>query len=175
MSSTGRKAIPFSLQDSNGLVHTLGDELGKWQLLIFHRHLGWPPCRKHVAQLRDAQDQLDESGVIVKVVAFDNDFMAKAYVSNTNLKWPLLLDSKRELYRGYGMERGTFWQLYNPISILKYLWLIATGTRPGKPGSDWNQMGGDILIDPKGIVQMHFISSNPHDRPTVNEILELIK
>lgn len=125
--------------------------------------------------MRDVQDQLDEASVTVKVVAFDDDFMAKAYVAKTKLSWPLLLDSKRELYRGYGMERGTFWQLYNPISIFKYLWLIVTGTRPGKPGSDWNQMGGDILIDPDGIVRMHFVSGNPHDRPSVKEIFELIE
>lgn len=125
--------------------------------------------------MRDAQDELDDLKVAVKIVAFDNDFMAKAYIANANLTWPLLLDPDLNLYRRYGMERGTFWQLYNPLSILKYLLLIATGTRPGKPGRDWNQMGGDILIDPDGNVQLHFVSSNPHDRPSVNEILSLIK
>jgi len=101
--------------------------------------------------------------------------MAQAYVASASLVWPLLLDADKNLYRRYSMERGTFWQLYNPLSILKYLLLIATGTVPGKPGSDWNQMGGDVLIDPDGVIRMHFVSSNPHDRPSVKEILSIIK
>lgn len=124
--------------------------------------------------MRDAQKELDASNVVVKIVAFDNDFMAKAYVSSSGLTWPLLLDLDQNLYRRYSMQRGTFWQLYNPLSILKYLLLIATGTAPGKPGRDWNQMGGDVLIDPAGIIRMHFVSNNPHDRPSVNKILSLI-
>lgn len=125
--------------------------------------------------MRDAQKELDESNVIVKIVAFDNDFMAKAYVASAGLTWPLLLDLNQEVYRDYSMQRGTFWQLYNPLSILKYLLLIATGTPPGKPGRDWNQMGGDVLIDPDGVVRMHFVSNNPHDRPSVKKILGIIE
>ncbi len=125
--------------------------------------------------MRDAQKELDESNVVVKIVAFDSDYMAKAYVASTGLMWPLLFDSDQNLYRRYSMQRGTFWQLYNPLSILKYLSLIATGTLPGKPGRDWNQMGGDILVDPEGVIRMHFVSNNPHDRPSVDEILSIIK
>ncbi len=40
MSLVGQKAIPFSLKDVEGNVHSLDSEPGKWQLLIFHRHLG---------------------------------------------------------------------------------------------------------------------------------------
>jgi peroxiredoxin len=37
---TGQTAIPFSLTDSSGRIHTLEEYRGSWLLLVFHRHLG---------------------------------------------------------------------------------------------------------------------------------------
>jgi peroxiredoxin len=37
---SGQAAIPFSLADSNGRIHTLEEFRGSWLLLVFHRHLG---------------------------------------------------------------------------------------------------------------------------------------
>ena len=39
-SRLGRPAVPFELNDINGNAHRLEDGLGRWQLLVFHRHLG---------------------------------------------------------------------------------------------------------------------------------------
>ena len=39
-SMVGKPAILFELKDTKGNVHRLEDELGHWQLLVFHRHLG---------------------------------------------------------------------------------------------------------------------------------------
>ena len=119
-----------------------------------------------MSQLRQQQDRLDELNIKVKVVTFDNDSMAKAYVQENKLSWPLLLDTKRELYSAYGMEKGSLWSLANPVAIVRYVWLMLNGKNLGKPGSDLFQLGGDILIDPEGIVRMHHASIGPHDRPS---------
>lgn len=39
-SRVGMPAVPFSLADAQGTVHTLADYSGDWLLLVFHRHLG---------------------------------------------------------------------------------------------------------------------------------------
>ncbi len=98
-----------------------------------------------------------------------------AYVKATKLKWPLLLDSEQKLYTSYGMSRGSWWDIYNPVSVWNYLQLILRGKLPGKPGRDWRQLGGDVLIDPVGIVRLHHVSDNPHDRPSVETILEAVR
>jgi peroxiredoxin len=36
----GEQAVPFELKDSEGVVHRLADQRGRWVLLVFHRHLG---------------------------------------------------------------------------------------------------------------------------------------
>lgn len=117
---------------------------------------------------------MDELDVRVKIITFDDDFLAKAYVEDAKIPWPLLMDAKMEVYSRYGLKRANWWTLYNPVSIAGYLWLMIRGTRPGTPGKDWNQLGGDVLIDPEGIVRAHYTSSNPHDRPNIDSFLNII-
>ena len=113
--------------------------------------------------------------MLVRIVTFDDDFMAKLYVKQTELEWPLLLDVDRQLYRGYHMEVGSWWSILNPVSIAKYVGLLLRGQRLQKSGSDYRQLGGDILVDAAGIVRLHHVSQNPHDRPAVDELLAVIR
>jgi hypothetical protein len=121
------------------------------------------------------RQKLDQLNVETKVVTFDADFMAKAYVANIKMTWPLLLDPEQTLYDAYGMRRGSWWAIYGLPSIWNYLKLIFRGRLPGKPGKDWRQLGGDVLIDPNGIIRLHHISTGPHDRPSVDSILEQVE
>lgn len=111
----------------------------------------------------------------VKVVTFDSEKMAREYRRKFNLHWPLLLDPDRELYRTYTMGQGTWWALASPHRIVRYLVDISCGSIPGKQGKDIRQLGGDIVIDPQGIIRLFHPSQNPHDRPSANQILDLIK
>lgn len=124
--------------------------------------------------MRQQESRFIENNIDVKVVTFDADFMALAYAENTKLGWPLLLDPTQQLYHAYGMRHGNWWELYHPVSIWGYLKLILRGRLPGRPGRDWSQLGGDIVIDPNGIVRMHHVSVDPHDRPAIESLLETV-
>ena len=128
-----------------------------------------------MSQLRQQQERLDELNIQVKIVTFDSDAMAKAYVEETKLDWPLLLDTNRELYSAYGMKRGNLWSVAKPLAVIRYVGLFLRGQKMGKPGSDLFQMGGDVLIDPAGVVRLHQASKDPHDRPSPEEILGLVR
>ncbi len=114
-------------------------------------------------------------GVKVAVVTFSHDFMARAYVEDTGLAWPLLLDEDRQLYRSYGMLSASFWDLWGPSSWIAYGREIMKGNMPKPPAGDVYQRGGDVLIDPDGIVRLHHVGSGPADRPSVESILALIR
>ena len=120
------------------------------------------------------RSRLENLNVETKVVTFDANWMAKDYVKEAGLTWPLLIDPEQVLYSAYGMTRGSWWLIYGILSIWKYLKLIFSGRLPGKPGKDWRQLGGDVLIDPDGIVRMHYVSTDPHDRPSVERLLEVV-
>lgn len=107
------------------------------------------------------------------VVSFDSKPFAQQYIQETHLRWPLILDPKLVLYHGYGMVRGSWWDIYNPLSIGRYISLMIRGKKPGKPGKDWRQLGGDVLIDPARLVRLHHVSEHPHDRPSVESIIKI--
>jgi hypothetical protein len=125
--------------------------------------------------LRQHEQQLIEQRVDVCVVTFDAGPMAMAYVDSTNLSWPLLVDQDRSLYEAYGMNRGTWWNIYGPPAIGIYLRLLLRGRALKPPGSDVHQLGGDVLIDPKGLVRAHYVGVGPADRPAISTLLQPLR
>lgn len=123
--------------------------------------------------MRQFQSELEQRQVDVKIVSFDDDAMGKAYVAQTKIPWPLLIDTDRKLYQAYGMGRASLWKLIRPIAIVRYLANIFRGTMPGRQGSDIHQLGGDVLIDRQNRVRLHYVSQDPHDRPAVSTIMDL--
>ena len=122
--------------------------------------------------MREHEDELKRRNVKVAVVTFENDFFARQYVAETGLDWPRLIDATREVYRGYGMLKGSWWDIWGPATWKAYLRELARGQLPKKPTSDdIYQRGGDVLIDPDGIVRLHHVGSGPADRPPVSSLL----
>ncbi|PLY06030.1 MAG: hypothetical protein C0622_01225 [Desulfuromonas sp.] len=128
-----------------------------------------------MAQLRERQNEFNHLNLKVAVVTFQADFFTHQYITETALEWPLLIDEKRELYRGYGMLSASFWDIWGPKTWWAYLREISKGRRPKKSDADLSQRGGDVLIDPDGIVRLHHVGAGPADRPTIEKILRIIK
>ncbi len=108
------------------------------------------------------------------VITFEHGILARSYVEETSLTWPLLVDDTRETYRAYGMFSASFWDIWGPKTWWVYLKEILKGKKMKKSGGDLSQRGGDVLIDPSGIVALHQVGAGPADRPTVASILERI-
>jgi hypothetical protein len=128
-----------------------------------------------VSQLRQREEALVEENVAVVVVTFQSGFMERAYVEETGLTWPLLVDETREIYRAYGMERGRYWDIFGPRSMWEYAKLLGRGRRLKAPSGDPRQLGGDVLVDPNGIVRLHHVGSGPADRPSVDSLLAVVR
>ncbi len=126
-------------------------------------------------QLQQHQAELDELKVSVVVVTFELDPVAESYVRETGLPWPLLIDGDRKLYRAYGMDRGSTWSIFGPASWWAYLKLLFRGRKLKKSTGDVHQLGGDVLIDPTGVVRLHHVGSGPADRPSVQRLLDAIR
>ncbi len=105
------------------------------------------------------------------VVSFEAGFFAKAYAEDTGLRWPLAPDADRELYRAYGMLKANFMDIWGPATWWAYLKEFAHGRLPRKSQGDISQRGGDVLVDPAGIVRLHHIGQGPGDRPPIKSIL----
>lgn len=124
--------------------------------------------------MREQEDRLVDSGIKTLLVTFDSRELALDYAEATKLEWPIIVDTKRQLYRAYGIPRATLWTLIKPAVTWNYMVTMFQGYRPGKPGCDLRQLGGNVLIDPNGIVRFNHVSTDPHDRPTAEYILETL-
>jgi len=125
--------------------------------------------------LRQHEDKIERLGLRVVVVTFEPRPHAEAYVRETGLRWPLLIDARRALYSAYEMGRGHWTAIWGPASWWAYARLIVRGRRPGLPTGDVDQLGGDVLVDPRGRVALHHVGTGPADRPAISTILDAVR
>lgn len=85
------------------------------------------------------------------------------------------LDPEKKLYHHYGMFSAGLWDLWGPRSLIAYVKLLAKGQKLSKSDGDIEQRGGDIVIDPDGIIRLHHIGSGPGDRPDIKTVLTMIQ
>jgi alkyl hydroperoxide reductase subunit AhpC len=125
--------------------------------------------------LRRHEKEFEGLDLHVVVVTFEARERADEYVRETGLRWPLLIDRQRALYRAYGMGRGRWSAIWGPATWRAYVQLIARGRRLRRPTGDVYQLGGDVIVDPQGKVALHHVGKGPADRPAVAALLERVR
>lgn len=121
--------------------------------------------------MQQAEPALAAQGIRVVVVTFQPAPLARAYTLETGCPFPVLIDESRSLYGAYGMAKATLWDLLGPASWWAYIKEAWRGQWPKRPQGDPAQQGGDVLIDPEGIVRLHHVGRGPADRPSIAQIL----
>jgi hypothetical protein len=124
--------------------------------------------------LRERESEFGGWGLKVVVVTFAHDFLARSYVEDTGLTWPLLIDGDRQVYASYGMLTASFWDIWGPKTWLVYARELLKGRHLEKSEDDIYQRGGDVLIDPAGTVRLHHVGAGPADRPEAGQIFSII-
>ena len=125
--------------------------------------------------MRQHEKELRGQSVNIVVVTFEAAFLARSYKEETKISWPILVDADRKLYNSYDMLSAGFWDIWGPKTWWAYLKEICKGRLPRKSTGDVSQRGGDVLIDPTGVVRLHHVGEGPADRPTIDSILFIIK
>jgi alkyl hydroperoxide reductase subunit AhpC len=125
--------------------------------------------------LRQEDEAFEELAIAVLVVTFETARVARAYVEETRLGWSLLVDESRSLYEAYGMRRGRWWDIWAPATWRAYARALRQGHLPRRPSGDVRQLGGDVLIDPEGIVRLHHVGRGPADRPSTESLLRVVR
>ncbi len=122
-------------------------------------------------QLQQAREALDRLGVQTLVVTFEGREAAREYLEETGMPWPLLVDTERWLYRAYNMHAARLRHLWGFATMRAYGREALRGRFPRIPRADTAQQGGNVLIDPAGVVRLHHVGRGPADRPTVASVL----
>lgn len=133
------------------------------------------PCREHLAQLRERQDQIDRLGASVLVVTFEPPDQVARFSRAEKLPYPILSDPSRRAYAAFGLQRGTLAQTLSWNAMRSYLSGLLRGRWPRPPHGDLFQLGGDFVLDGDGWIVFAHRSQETADRPPVDRLLAAVR
>lgn len=143
-------------------------------LLVFLRHAGCTFCREALSDIADTRAAIEADGTrIVMVHMGDRAEMERVVKKYGVDHLERICDPKQELYRAFGLQRGSWWQLFGPKTWWRGLiagWFKGHGV--GRPAADAAQMPGVFLID-QGRVVSRYRHGSAADRPSYIEICEI--
>ena len=173
---SGDQAPAFRAQLPDGKIVSLADYGGRQLLLIFIRHLACLPCQEHLMEVQDSLASISSQGADVLVVSFDTVERLAGYRSRLQLSFPVAVDPERVAYHAYGLTRGSFFQIWHPKTLWRYVVLKRKGREIQRPikGDDISQLGGDFVVNARGEVSFAHYCSRPDDRPTIAAIVDTL-
>ncbi|NQS91513.1 MAG: redoxin domain-containing protein [Chloroflexi bacterium] len=108
------------------------------------------------------------------IISFGTYPAVQAWLKETCASFQVLLDPERVVYRAYGLERS-FLRSWGPKTIWRYVRLLAGGRKWRGIQGDSAQLGGDFIVDSKGILRLDYRSDDPTDRPSVESLLNQLR
>jgi peroxiredoxin len=121
-------------------------------------------------------DRLAEfGGAAVVLITFTRPRNLRGYRRRLALAYPVLADETRAVYRAYGLQRGSWRRVWGLKSVRAYGRLLRQGRRLERPSGDTLQLGGDFIVDRDGRLAYAHRSRGPHDRPSVDELLDAVR
>jgi peroxiredoxin Q/BCP len=101
------KATDFEMPDQNGVVHSLGQYLGKWVILYFYPKDDTPGCTKEACNFRDDMEVFQKMGIVILGVSKDSVESHKKFAEKYNLNFPILSDEDKSVmieYKAWGRK-----------------------------------------------------------------------
>jgi peroxiredoxin len=145
----GDKAPLFELSSYNSGKINLGDSIGKQKIvLIFSRYFGCPICQLDLNSLLDAVPEIEAKNAKILYITQSGEKIAKEYIENKNITFPVINSSKDELYHKYGLGLMTAGALTKVRSKLKEA--TKAGIEHGEY-EGWEKQGpGQFVVDLEG-------------------------
>ena len=124
--------------------------------------------------MQERIDEFKQIGAEVVTISFVEPSRLKQYLADRPWSFRVLADPARAAYQAFGLERASWWQMLQPGVIATYIGLMMRGRMPKAAKEDVHQLGGDLILDATGRLIYEHRSSNPADRPTVSELLDVL-
>ncbi|MFX0164117.1 MAG: redoxin domain-containing protein [Promethearchaeota archaeon] len=147
----GDKAPLFKLDSYNAgeidLANIIGD---KKIVLIFSRYFGCPICQVDLHDLMNSKTEIEEKDTVILYITQSGEKIAKEYIENNKIDFPVIPSSKDELYDKFGLGLMTA-EAVKQIP-LKLKEVKKYGFEHGEY-EGWEKQGpGQFVIDENGII-----------------------
>ena len=97
------KAPDFTLNDKDGVPHSLSDYRGKWVLLYFYPKDDTPGCTKEACGIKDNFPAFAKADAEVLGVSVDSEKSHGKFAEKFNLPFTLLADPEKRVVALYGV------------------------------------------------------------------------
>jgi peroxiredoxin len=162
--------VPFV--NADGMPVRLSDYPGPI-VLVFIRHWHCITCRAHLDELLKYRETLVATGARIVVVAQKHPIVQHPSMRDL----VILSDPDRSAYRYFSLERMPWTTLLRLGVIARYIGLIFRGWMPTTTDKDEDvmQLGGDFVISVDRRLLYAHRSSEPTDRPNIDEMIKALK
>jgi peroxiredoxin len=143
-------------------------------LLAFTRHFGCTQCKEMLSELVENQDRIRSSGLDIAVIMQGTVGSTAEFAAAFAPGLYCLADPERAAYRAYGLERGSLFQTFLNLRVLK---AVAASRRKGYPvevppaGQDAMQMSGSFIISREGRIELPYYYDHIADHPPLELML----
>lgn len=177
-----RNLIEFAAENPGAAIKTYQTSEGRTiadasqehpVLLIFLRHFGCTFCREALHSIRKQLDEIEKMGTQVILVHMVDPAAANSELQPYDLaRLEHVSDPESLLYKGFGLLRGSFWQLFGPKTLLRGIKAgIFRKHGLGAAMGDIFQMPGIFLIH-RGRVIKEYYHQTACDTPPYIELAE---
>jgi hypothetical protein len=98
--------------------------------------------------LREHLAEFEGAGVGVAVIGLGDRDYARAFREETGIRFPLLIDGRREAYRAAGLKRGSVLDIFRAENLAARRAAREAGHRQGRLGRAPLQLGGSFVFGP---------------------------
>jgi peroxiredoxin len=168
----GEIVTPFSAQDQHDSTFVLVDALAKGPVVVvFYRGQWCPYCNRHLSELQDNLNQIEEKGATIVAISPENQEALGKTVEKTGAQFTLLFDENYEICKDFDV-------LFVPTNaqIAKYdsflnadLWNAHSNETVLLP------VPATFIIDQTGVIIWRQFDQNYKERSTIEEILKQLE
>jgi AhpC/TSA antioxidant enzyme len=118
------------------------------------------------------KSEFDRRGVTVIAVSFADPAKLASYQDRHRWPFRLFADPERKVYTAFNLKRLSWFRVFSPATLARYLKLSRRGMkREVYGGDDIYQSGGDFLVDRSGTILFAYRGQGPADRPAPAKLL----
>jgi peroxiredoxin len=125
--------------------------------------------------LRDAYREVQGAGAEVVAIGTGNPSVARAFVEDYRIPYPVLVDADARAARIAAIERVPFWQLFHPASYAGTRRAWRAGHRIGASGKRVDQLGATFVLGPGPALCYEHRDAHSADHAPLAEVLASLR
>jgi hypothetical protein len=128
-----------------------------------------------VAQLRAHEDEFRAAGVKLAAVGLGDPGYARAFREETGIRFPLLVDEKRQAYGAARLRKASLLHLLRRDNFAARKRAREAGHQQHKLGKDPLQLGGSFVFGPGNVDRFGHVSETFGDNASMEELLGAVQ